>query len=240
MTHTNILLARSLNKIRSFTKDFESNGTLEIGGRSMSLLEFSALNYLSKDRNLLVGSDIPETPGQDFLGNYEKINVSKFTHGALMSLAWTVNMLDEEEHFVVAPIDGIVLTDVRKFADSMSEDAVQIGLIAFQSENPKFSYLRLKDNEIIEFAEKEVIGSLATSGIFYFQNKQILLQCIEWSLMNNVNREGQYYLAPALNYAIGENMKIGLLEVAADDYFRFSDEDEFSISLERLRKRNAS
>jgi hypothetical protein len=157
-----------------------------------------------------------------------------------MTLAWTVNALEEDEPFVVAPIDGIVLTDIGKFAETMSEDAVQIGLVAFPSKNPNFSYLRLKGKEIIEFAEKEVIGPLATSGIFYFQNKKILLQCIEWSLMNNVNREGEYYLAPALNYAIGENMKIGLWEVAENDYFRFSNEDQFTISLERLRKKIAS
>jgi NDP-sugar pyrophosphorylase family protein len=157
-----------------------------------------------------------------------------------MTLAWTVNALKEDESFVVAPIDGIVLTNLRKFAESMSEDAVQIGLIAFPSKNPNFSYLRLKGKEIIEFAEKEVIGPLATSGIFYFQNKKILLKCIEWSLMNNVNKDGQYYLAPALNYAIGENMNIGLWEVAENDYFRFSNEDQFKISLERLREKIAS
>lgn len=240
MSYTNVLLARSLNKIRSFTKDFELNDTVEINGKLMSLLEFSALNYLSADRNILVGLDVPVDSAQDYLDNYEILNVSRFTHGALMTLAWTVNVLDEDEPFVVAPTDGIVLTDVRKFAESMSEDAVQIGLIGFPSKNPDFSYLRLKGPEIIEFAEKEVIGTLATSGIFYFQNKQILLQCIEWSLMNNVNREGLYYLAPALNYAIGENMKIGLWEVAENDYFRFSTEDQFRISLERLRDRNAS
>jgi len=240
MSYTNILLARSLNKIRSFTKDFEISKTIKVDAKSMSLLEFSALNYLSKYRNILVGLDIPVEPEQDVFHNYEILEVSKFTHGALMTLAWTVNVLEEDEPFVVAPIDGIVLTDVSKFAESMFEDAVQIGLITFPSKNPKFSYLRLKGKEIIEFAEKEVIGPLATSGVFYFQNKKILLQCIEWSLMNNVNRDGQYYLAPALNYAIGENMKIGLWEVAENDYFRFSNEDQFKISLERLREKIAS
>jgi hypothetical protein len=235
VSYTNILLARSLTKIRSFTKDFEMRETIKVDGKSMSLLEFSALNYLSKDRNILVGLDIPVGPGQDFFDNYEILDVPTFTQGALMTLAWTVNALEEDESFVVAPIDGVVLTDVRKFAESMHEDAVQIGLIAFPSQNPNFSYLRLKGREIIEFAEKEVIGPLATSGIFYFQDKRVLLQCIEWSLMNNVNRDGQYYLAPALNYAIGENMNIGLWEVAENDYFRFSNEDQFKVSLERLR-----
>jgi hypothetical protein len=240
MSYTNILLARSLNKIRSFTKDFEISETLEIDGKSISLLEFSALNYSSKNRNILVGLDIPVGPGLDFFDNYEILNVSKFTHGALMTLAWTVNALEEDEPFVVAPIDGIVLTDIGKFAETMFEDSVQIGLVVFPSKNPNFSYLRLKGKEIIEFAEKEIIGPLATSGVFYFQNKEILLRCIEWSLMNNVNREGEYYLAPALNYAIGENMKIGLWEVVENDYFRFSNEDQFTISLERLRKKIAS
>lgn len=238
MSYTNVLLAKSLGKIRTFTEYFETELTLEIDGKSMSLLEFSALNYLSSDRNILVGSDLLDVPGRDFLDNYEILNVSRFTHGALMTLAWTVNALREDEPFVVAPVDGIVLTDVRKFADSMTEEAVQIGLIVFKSDNPNFSYLRLKGNEIIEFAEKEVIGALATSGVFYFKNKQILLQCIEWSLLNNVNRDGEYYLAPALNYAIGEHMKIGLWEVEPNDYFRFSNEDEFLISLERLRNRH--
>lgn len=240
MSYTNILLARSLNKIRSFTKDFEISKTIKVDAKSMSLLEFSALNYLSKYRNILVGLDIEVKSEQDVFHNYEILEVSKFTHGALMTLAWTVNVLEGDEPFVVAPIDGIVLTDVSKFAESMFEDAVQIGLITFPSKNPNFSYLRLKGKEIIEFAEKEVIGPLATSGVFYFQNKKILLQCIEWSLMNNVNRDGQYYLAPALNYAIGENMKIGLWEVAENDYFRFSNEDQFKISLERLREKIAS
>jgi NDP-sugar pyrophosphorylase family protein len=240
MNYTNILLARSLDKIRTFTNDFEGTKTIEINGKDMSLLEFSALNYFSEGRNILVGIEIPVGLGKDVFNNYEILNVPKFTQGALMTLAWTVHTLQADEPFVVTPIDGVVLTDMREFSESMFEDAVQIGLIVFPSKNPNFSYIRLKGKEIIEFAEKEVIGSLATSGIFYFQNKEVLLKCIEWSLMNNVNRDGQYFLAPALNYAIGENMNIGLWEVAESDYFRFSTEDQFKISLDRLRKKIAN
>ena len=240
MRCTNILLARSLTKIRLFTKNFEASETIVKDGKTMSLLEFSALNYFSKDRNIMIGLDFPIDREQGFFDKYEILNVPRFTHGALMSLAWVVGELEDDEPFVVAPIDGIVLTDIRKFAESMSEDAVQIGLVAFPSKNPNFSYLRLKGREIIEFAEKEVIGPLATSGIFYFQNKEILLECIEWSLMNNVNRGGEYFLAPALNYAIGENMKIGLWEITENEYFRFSSEEQFEMSLESLRKKIGS
>jgi len=237
MTYTNVLLARSLDKIRLFTKDFENDEILGINGNGLSLLEFSALNYLSKDRNLLVGVDSKIELKKEVFKNYEILNVSKFTSGALMTLAWTVNTLTVDEHFIVAPIDGIVLTDLGKFAESMSEDAVQIGLIVFPSTNPNLSYLRLKGKEIIEFAEKELVGPLATSGVFYFQKKEILLNCIEWSLMNNVNKDGKYYLAPALNYAIGANMKMGVWEVTENDYFRFSDEFQFNTSLKRLREK---
>ena len=82
------------------------------------------------------------------------------------------------------------------------------------SESPN-SHAYVKDNKlrINKISEKKVISKnpdneSAVTGIFYFKNGQILIDCIEYSLRNKITVNGEYYVATAMTKLLKQKKKI--------------------------------
>jgi hypothetical protein len=97
-----------------------------------------------------------------------------------------------------------------------------VGAIVFDGVDPLYSYARIgKSGEIIEVVEKEVSGSCALAGIYYFSNKDLLSYCLEWAMVNNIQNQGNFFISPALNYFLGKSIEISLFEIPNQDYLRY-------------------
>lgn len=150
----------------------------------------------------------------------EIISISVETKGALTSLAFSLDHIENEIPVVIFPTNSQVNVDISKFVESMEAENYDAGVICFQSKDSNYSYIRVKEGKIIEFKEKEIVGDLATTGIFYFKNKNEIIKCLEWCLINNINTNGIYYLAPSLNYFVCNDMNIGLEIIPSENYHR--------------------
>lgn len=148
------------------------------------------------------------------------------TNGALCTLALLVDLIPEGTPILVAPADGIVSSDVVDFVSKMFINNYDCGVITFRSNNERFSYARLHENEVVEIAEKDVIGELALTGVYYFRNLETLLKCISWSFINNASTDGVYFMSTAVNGLIANHAKVGVVEIDNDAYFRYSSAEE--------------
>lgn len=158
------------------------------------------------------------------------------TKGALITLALTLGDLLDDLPIVVASVDGIVPQQVSKFAHFMMNSNFDGGAMVIKSDNPNLSYVTELDNKPIEFIEKRIVSSTATTGIFFFKNKQILLDSIEWVLLSRSSLNNNYYISSTLNRLIYDNKKVGLFRVEASQYFRFSTPEEYLISRTRFEE----
>jgi hypothetical protein len=156
--------------------------------------------------------------------------------GALASAAIAASVLNETDSILILPLESLVDPNIiNNFVNKMTSDGMVSGCIVFKSNNSNFSYVRNgPQNEILEIAEKRIIGNLATTGIFYFSSKEKFLEACSWSFTNNVMVNNQFYLAPILNYFILKKDKIGYLEILEDQYFRFSNASETQQTIERM------
>ena len=202
--------------------------------RETSLLEEAIRVYKSNKtiivchqsaKKLLEGLVVPNT----ILANY----LESDTKGALISLAMTVENLTNDSPILVCPVDGLVKMDIDTFVNQVVNENHSAGVVCFPSTSKIYSYVRNYEDKVIEIAEKEVISNLATTGLFVFRNKQILLECIEWSLLNKVQTDGKYYVAPSLNYLISTNRSIAIKEIPSNHYYRFSNPEDFDSIAER-------
>jgi UDP-N-acetylglucosamine diphosphorylase / glucose-1-phosphate thymidylyltransferase / UDP-N-acetylgalactosamine diphosphorylase / glucosamine-1-phosphate N-acetyltransferase / galactosamine-1-phosphate N-acetyltransferase len=157
------------------------------------------------------------------------INLINPTRGALISLSFALDKIPSDMPILVIPTNSWVNFDSKLFVTEMIKSGSRIGLVCFESNNPNYSYLRKKGKQVVEFREKEIIGDLATAGVFYFASKQDIASCIEWCLLNNIHKNGNYYLAPSLNYFICQDSRIGLHEINASSYYRAESELDIQI-----------
>jgi NDP-sugar pyrophosphorylase family protein len=219
MHYTSIILA---------AKDYSSKNDNEINfldttinADEKTLLELAIEVYSSEYKMIVVlGSN--ETKLSNAGDSIIYLKYRNKTKGALISLAMSLDHIPGATPIIVASVDGIVDCNLAAFVEEMEESKKDIGILCFKSTNPDYSYIRIFDEQIVEIEEKSRVGDLATSGVFYFKDKSLLIQCIEWSLLNKVETNKLYFLAPSINFAISEDLKVGYTEVDGDLYKRFS------------------
>jgi hypothetical protein len=157
------------------------------------------------------------------------------TQGALMTAGMCLDVLNSEDAIIVSAIDGLCLNHNDKFLASMKDMCADGGAIVFTSENPKYCYVRISEGTPIEFVEKRRVGTLASSGVYYFKNRSFLEDSIQWAVLNQAKVNNQFYFSSAINKLIFNDNKIGLYEVNENEYFRFSTDSEAMSSKLRLK-----
>ena len=141
------------------------------------------------------------------------------TRGALATAMLTVDFMSANTPIVLIPTNSHLEKDVfYAFLEQMIQADFSAGTICVRSDNPKFSYIRVHDGKVIEVIEKKVVGNLATTGIFFFSTREILVESAKWAFVNNQTTNSSFYIAPCLNYAISKGLEIGYHVVEGKDY----------------------
>lgn len=158
------------------------------------------------------------------------------TKGALISALIAIRDCDLDIPIFITPGDALIS---KKHYDEFCIQSLQskqdISLIVFDSQNDKYSYVRMLDEKLVEVCEKKVISSKATAGIFYFKSGRLFIECAEWAIMNNIQTNSLFFLAPALNYAVVKGLNPYLFQIDEKDYYRFSTHDEAVVSEKRYK-----
>lgn len=156
--------------------------------------------------------------------NYVSFKILQHSsRGALATIAMAISIVPNESEILVVPLNSFLDYDPNLFVSDMRNRNADVGVISFQADNPTFSYLRTVNDQIVEVAEKIHKSNLATAGIFYYRNKQVLLSSIEWAFENYVTYENLYYIAPSLNYFVMNDSRILIHMVDKNLYSRNSE-----------------
>lgn len=145
------------------------------------------------------------------------------TQGALASAALGACLINEKSiPILICPANSLISRKrILEFVLYMKCKNTEVGSMIFPSQNKKFSYIRIqKSGEVIEVAEKRVIGTQALAGVFYFRNVEIFLKASAWTFERNIRMYNKFYVAPMLNYFISENINIDVFPIAKKEYIR--------------------
>jgi dTDP-glucose pyrophosphorylase len=151
--------------------------------------------------------------------NIEIVNPCQKTAGAIASALLPYDRIEDSSAIALVPTNSLVAHDsLLEFMQAMLSSEHDAGVLLVESQNPNFSYVRMFEGKIIEFVEKKVVGNFATTGVFFFRNKDVLLNCARWALVNNQSTNSQYYVAPSLNYLLTSGRSIGYQVLTLDQY----------------------
>ena len=228
MTNTLILAGENSNSNVDIDLSY-SKFDFKLGNRT--IIE-EAINNYSSEKTIIATSRNSNLPK---IINYqvETKEVGK-TQGALITALIATEGMDLKSPLTIVPGDALISRKsyMDFLAESISSEC-DLSLIVFQSNNPDYSYIRSLGDKIVEVTEKKVVSSHATAGIFYFSSVDIFHACGEWSIINNITTRNLFYLAPSINYAIINGLKINLYNISEDEYFRFSNHESALISKKR-------
>jgi len=141
------------------------------------------------------------------------------TRGALASALLPIDLLNDSDPIVLVPTNSV--TDSKSlevFLKSMSDSRVAAGIMLIDSTDPHYSYARVYEGKVIEIIEKVIVGNLATTGVYFFRDKQVLKECARWAFVNNQSTDNKFYIAPSLNYVLSAGDEIGYQIVDSSNY----------------------
>jgi hypothetical protein len=141
-----------------------------------------------------------------------------YTKGALASVGLMLDLIADHCPIVIVPTNVSVEEPLIDFFQEMSVRDTDIGFSTVKSNSLDLSYVRYLNEKIVEIHEKEVVSQIAIAGHYYFKNKKIILECLNWAILNRVNKNGLLYIAPSLNFGITQGMKLSSFMVSHEKY----------------------
>ena len=117
------------------------------------------------------------------------------TRGALATAMLAVDFMSASIPIVLIPTNSHLEKNVFfAFLEQMIQAEYSAGTMCVRSDNPRFSYIRVHGGKVIEVIEKKVVGNLATTGIFFFRTREILVESAKWAFVNNQTTNSSFYI----------------------------------------------
>jgi dTDP-glucose pyrophosphorylase len=158
------------------------------------------------------------------LTNYECeiVVLCNITKGAACSALMAIDHIDNSDKLIIANGDQLIDIDMNDMLSSMMEKKSDAGVVCFESVHPKWSYVRLDENNcLIETTEKRPISKHAIAGLYYFRYGSDFVKAATKSIEKDANVEGLYYIAPTLNEMVLENKKLDIYRINNSQYHSF-------------------
>ena len=178
------------------------------------------LTYCEDAKGIVLGLNKSLNGGMPGHEEFNGISV-KFlprTKGALATIGLLLDLIPEDKPIFVVPTNSFISESLQLFYHAMELANADAGVALVKSIEPELSYVRMINDKIVEIHEKEVVSDLAISGHFYFKNKSIIQDCLNWAMLNNINKDGLFYIAPSLNFCITKGMRVASFHVDSSNY----------------------
>lgn len=143
------------------------------------------------------------------------------TRGALCTCLLAINEIDNENPLFIANCDQIIDVNYQEVITHFEHRNLDAGVITFPSIHPRWSYVRMEGEHVIEVAEKRPLSKHAIAGAYYFKHGSDFIEAAKHTIMKDNSLNEKYYISSSLNEMILMNKKIGCFEIEKNQYHSF-------------------
>lgn len=149
------------------------------------------------------------------------IKINKDTKGAVFTALMALDELDQNQPLIVANGDQFIDTSINDVLDSFNKQKADAGVICFNAVHPKWSYIRVENDLVIETAEKKPISNKAIAGFYYFSKASLFLDAASKAIINDRSLNGVFYISLLMNELILLHKKVAFYEIDTAKYHSF-------------------
>jgi HAD superfamily hydrolase (TIGR01509 family) len=142
------------------------------------------------------------------------VQVDSLTEGAACTTLLAKELINNDQPLLMANSDQYVEWNSNECLYAFTADGVDGGIVTFRATHPKWSFAKLGDDGFVtEVAEKNPISNIATVGIYYWRKGSDYVKYAEQMIEKNIRTNGEFYVCPVFNEAIGDGKKIRVKDV---------------------------
>jgi HAD superfamily hydrolase (TIGR01509 family) len=146
--------------------------------------------------------------------NCNIIQIDGITDGAARTTLLAKELINTKEPLLIANSDQYVEWNSNECLYAFTADEIDGGIVTFEASHPKWSYAKIGENGFVsEVAEKKVISTEATVGIYYWKHGSDYVKYAEEMIAKNIRVNNEFYVCPVFNQAIKDNKKIKVKRV---------------------------
>lgn len=169
---------------------------------------------------------------------FEVVQISGVTEGAACTVLCAASYIDSDEELVIANSDQYIEGGIDGFLSAAARGGDGL-IMTFPASHPKWSYARVDDhNTVIEVAEKKVISSHATVGIYYYRHGHDFVQGAQEMIKKNIRHNNEFYVCPVYNELLLSGKKISIYEIAADTMHGLGTPEDLTQFLQEVHAGN--
>lgn len=203
---------------------------VEINGKTMIEMVIGNLNMIDDDKQYIFvvnQMDCTKHHLDDVLrlltdNKGQIIRLDKETKGAACSILMAVDYINNDTPLVIANSDQLIEEDLNNIIAQFQEQDADAGVICFENVHPRWSYVRLDENDnVVETAEKRPLSKNAIAGFYYFKHGKDFVKAAMKSILKDARVNDLFYIAPTLNELILEDMNIRHVKIDSSKYHTF-------------------
>lgn len=169
-----------------------------------------------------------------YFPNAKIVVIPEILNGAVLTCINGIKEINDDLPIIFNDCDhAFISSEFNNYCNIGKFDEIDGGLLTFESNEPKYSFLQMDDNgNVINTVEKIAVSNHAICGAYYFKNKKLFLNCAnEYLYKCNYS---EYFMSGVYNIMAEKKMKIANFKCdihlpfgTPDEYYAAKDNDIF-------------
>jgi dTDP-glucose pyrophosphorylase len=145
------------------------------------------------------------------------VPIDYVTEGAACTVLLAQQYINNDQPLMIANCDQYISTPIDTYLKGMEGGDFDGYIMTMTADDPKWSFIRLDDRAIItEVVEKKVVSNEATVGIYNYRYGSDFVTAAHAMMASNDKTNNEFYVAPAYNYMIAANKRVGYMNIGSD------------------------
>ena len=150
--------------------------------------------------------------------NAQVVRSKGVTSGAACTaLLASQHFLADEELLIVSANEWLSCS-YSESVEGLRSHGFDAGTLVFDSVHPRYSYVRVREGQVLEAAEKKPISRHATAGFYWFARTSDFLAGAHEMIRKDAHVNGLFYVCPVFNELILAQKKVGALPLNPSHY----------------------
>lgn len=141
------------------------------------------------------------------------VEVEGLTDGAACTVLLAKEFINNSEPLMIANCDQYINADINDYLEAINNHNLDASIMTMNSDEDKWSYVKLTDNLVTDVVEKQVVSNQATVGIYNYKRGSDFVAAAEKMISFNDRVNNEFYVAPAYNYIIADGKKVGFYNI---------------------------
>jgi NDP-sugar pyrophosphorylase family protein len=156
------------------------------------------------------------------------VQIRRTTSGAACTALLAISNFSSENPLLIVNGNELIDINFNEVVTKFWEADYDAGVVIFPSVHPRYSYVRLNEEQlVVECAEKNPISNHATVGFYWFRRGRDFVESAQQTILKHAHVDGQYYICPTMNEMVLRQARIGAHPISAQQFHPLKSERQF-------------